>query len=64
MVFETPGIGDALDLPAGANQIVPVRLQIPATAQDGTEYSINVRAWEERGRLAGGVTFLLRVKVP
>lgn len=64
MVFETPGVGDALDLPAGATQAVPVRLQIPATAQDGTEYSINVLAKDERGRLAGGVTFLLRVKKP
>jgi len=64
MPFETPGIGEALDLPAGANQTVPVRLQIPAAAQDGTEYSINVRAEDQRGRLAGGVTFLLRVKNP
>jgi hypothetical protein len=64
MAFETPGIGDALELPAHANQTVPVRIRIPAEAQDGTEYSINVRAEDAQGRLRGGVTFLLRVKNP
>jgi len=64
MPFDTPGIGDALDLPGGGNHAVPVRLQVPAAAQDGTEYSINVRAEGKGGRLAGGVTFLLRVREP
>lgn len=64
MVFEIPGVDDALEIPTGEERAVPVRLQIPADAQDGTEYSINVKANDQTGRLAGGVTFLLRVKKP
>jgi len=62
MRFETPGIGPTLELAPGENRNVPVRLVVPADAQDGTEYSINVRAEDHTGRLAGGVTFLLRVQ--
>ena len=64
MRFETPGIGTAIELDPGENGNVPVRLQVPADAQDGTEYSINVRAVDKRGQLMGGVTFLLRVQDP
>src|SRR5690606_21569418 len=62
MTFETPGTGPALPLPPGGNHTVPVRIKVPDDAQTGAEYSINVRATGEDGRLAGGVTFLLRVE--
>lgn len=64
MRFETPGIGTTFELAPGESGNVPVRLQIPIDAQDGTEYSINVRTEDQRGRLVGGVTFLLRVQNP
>lgn len=64
MRFETPGLGPTFELAPGENENIPVRLEVPADAQDGTEYSINVRAEDQRGRLVGGVTFLLRVQNP
>ena len=54
--------GAALPLPPGGNQVVPVRIKVPEDAQTGAQYSINVRATDAEGRLAGGVTFLLRVQ--
>ena len=64
MRFETPGIGPAFELAPGDDGDIPVRLHVPADAQDGTEYSINVRAEGQDQRLMGGVTFLLRVQTP
>jgi hypothetical protein len=64
MHFETPGLDTALELAPGADRNVPVRLQVPADAADETEYAINVRAEDQKGRLVGGVTFLLHVRNP
>jgi len=62
MEFETVGTGPALRLPPAGSHVVPVRIRVPNDAQTGTEYSINVLAQDAEGRLAGGVTFLLRVQ--
>ncbi|MEO8439900.1 MAG: hypothetical protein ABI540_06715 [Spartobacteria bacterium] len=41
---------------------VSVQLRVPPQAPSGQQYSINVRAQTETGRLIGGVTFLLNVQ--
>ena len=64
MTFETPGVGPTVELAPGEERNIPVRIVVPNDAPDGIEYSINVRAEDETGRLAGGVTFLLRVQKP
>jgi hypothetical protein len=64
MTFETPGVGPTVDLAPGEERNIPVRIVVPDDATEGIEYSINVRAEDDDGRLAGGVTFLLRVEIP
>jgi len=64
MTFETPGIGPTVELAPAEERNIPVRIVVPNDAPDGVEYSINVRAEDDKGRLAGGVTFLLRVQKP
>jgi hypothetical protein len=64
MTFETPGVGPTVELAPGEERNIPVRIVVPDDAPEGIEYSINVRAEEDNGRLAGGVTFLLRVEIP
>jgi hypothetical protein len=64
MTFETPGVGPTVELAPAEERNIPVRIVVPNDAPDGIEYSINVRAEDETGRLAGGVTFLLRVQKP
>jgi hypothetical protein len=41
---------------------IAVQLKVPEQAPNGQQYSINVRAQTETGRLLGGVTFLLNVQ--
>lgn len=48
---------------ARAARNVAVQLQVPPQAPTGQQYSINVRAHTESGRLLGGVTFLLNVQI-
>lgn len=62
MQFDTPGVEPEIPVAAAGNAVVPVRIRIPDDAQTGEEYSINVRADDDKGRLLGGVTFLLRVQ--
>ena len=64
MTFETPGIGPTVDLGPAEERNIPVRIVVPDDAAEGMEYTINVRAEDDKGRLAGGVTFLLRVQRP
>jgi hypothetical protein len=64
MTFETPGVGPTVELAPAEERNIPVRIVVPSDAPDGVEYSINVRAEDDKGRLAGGVTFLLRVRQP
>lgn len=64
MIFETPGVGPTVELAPAEERNIPVRIVVPDDAPEGIEYSINVRAEDDRGRLAGGVTFLLRVQRP
>ena len=59
---------EATEQPAGpllkarATRNVSVQLKVPLQAPSGQQYSINVRAQTESGRLIGGVTFLLNVQ--
>jgi hypothetical protein len=59
---------EATEQPAGpllsarATGNVSVQLKVPPQAPSGQQYSINVRAQTETGRLIGGVTFLLNVQ--
>jgi hypothetical protein len=59
---------EATEQPAGpllkarATRNVSVQLKVPPQAPSGQQYSINVRAQTETGRLIGGVTFLLNVQ--
>jgi hypothetical protein len=62
MDFEVPEPPEGPLLRARERRDVPVQLKIPADAQTGQQYSINVRAQTETGRLIGGVTFLLNVQ--
>jgi hypothetical protein len=62
MLFEIPGIGPTLQLAPAENRNIPVRIRVPDDAQDGTEYTINVRAEDQDGRLVGGATLLLQVQ--
>ncbi|MEJ2273076.1 MAG: hypothetical protein P8Y01_00625 [Woeseiaceae bacterium] len=62
MRFETPGLGANATLAPAGQTDVPVRIRIPDDAQTGDAYSINVRADDDKGRLLGGVTFLLNVQ--
>jgi hypothetical protein len=62
MTFETPGVGPTVELAPAEERNIPVRIVVPDDATEGIEYSINVRAEDDKGRLAGGVTFLLRVE--
>lgn len=64
MTFETPGVGPTVELAPAEERNIPVRIVVPDDAPEGIEYSINVRAEDDKGRLAGGVTFLLRVQRP
>lgn len=64
MTFETPGIGPTIELAPGEERNIPVRIVVPSDAENGAEYSINIRAEDDKGRLAGGVTLLLRVEIP
>jgi hypothetical protein len=63
MEFEATEQTDGpLLLSARATRNVSVQLQVPPQAPSGQQYSINVRAQTETGRLIGGVTFLLNVQ--
>jgi hypothetical protein len=64
MTFETPGVGPTVELAPAEERNIPVRIVVPNDAPEGIEYSINVRAEDDNGRLAGGVTFLLREQRP
>ncbi len=64
MTFDVPGVGGTVEIDPGEQRNIPVRIVVPTDAEDGAEYSINVRAEEEGGKLTGGVTLLLRVKKP
>jgi hypothetical protein len=62
MEFEATEPVDGPLLKARTTRDIAVQLKIPADAQTGQHYSINVRAQTETGRLIGGVTFLLNVQ--
>ena len=55
--------GDAgVLVPRRATVDVPVQLEVPANAQPGQKYSINVTARRADGAVAGGVTIYLEVE--
>jgi hypothetical protein len=62
MEFEVPEAPTGPFLRARDRRDVPVQLKVPSDAQTGQQYSINVRAQTETGRLIGGVTLLLNVQ--
>jgi hypothetical protein len=62
MEFEATEQTDGPLLKGRATRNVSVKLQVPPQAPNGQQYSINVRAQTETGRLIGGVTFLLNVQ--
>jgi hypothetical protein len=62
MEFEATEQTDGPLLKGRATRNVSVQLQVPPQAPNGQQYSINVRAQTETGRLIGGVTFLLNVQ--
>jgi hypothetical protein len=62
MEFEATEHTDGPLLKGRATRNVSVQLQVPAQAPSGQQYSINVRAQTETGRLIGGITFLLNVQ--
>ncbi len=62
MAFVPPEGGDEVRLAPAETRSLPVQIHVPASAQTGEHYSINVRALRDDGRLIGGVTFLLEVQ--
>jgi uncharacterized membrane protein len=62
MEFEVPEAPTGPLLRAHERRDVPVQLKVPNDAQTGQQYSINVRAQTDAGRLIGGVTLLLNVQ--
>jgi hypothetical protein len=62
MEFEATEQTDGPLLKGRATRNVSVQLKVPPQAPIGQQYSINVRAQTETGRLIGGVTFLLNVQ--
>lgn len=62
MQFEATEQTDGPLLKGRATRNVSVQLNVPPQAPIGQQYSINVRAQTETGRLIGGVTFLLNVQ--
>lgn len=61
-----PGMGatlpDAVDLEVGEDVLAPFEITIPATAQPGEKYAVNVSARNDRGAVVGGVTVMFEVE--
>jgi hypothetical protein len=62
MEFEATEPADGPLFSGHQTRDIAVQVKVPEQAPNGQQYSINVRAQTETGRLLGGVTFLLNVQ--
>lgn len=52
----------AVQLDAKETREIPIKIEIPVDAEDGKEFSLNVKAKTNNGQLIGGITLLIKIK--